>query len=189
MTTDSVGKVVGENLRRARIGMGESQGEAAIRLQEAGMKWRRDHIASLENGRRPVVSIEELVILTWAYGKPLSYWFEGEGDIAIGSSMTTPRAGMRTLVEGGRRRSMISRTVDFTNVEDFSADDRIAQRLGVDQAEVTAIAVRLWGHSATKERDKRLAAEMPDADPSALRTLRSATTKRLIKEIEEETKD
>lgn len=178
MTSDSVGHTVGENLHRIRVSAGESQAEAAQRLKAHGLDWKRDHITALENDRRTSVGVDELLILSWAYDVPMAEWFAGMGRVSLGTDLDAEREDVRDALEGRpNRRSFV---VDFSAAPDLEADARVAERLGVDQDEVTRIAHELWGHSLTDERNKRL----PTGDPKTLRTLRGGMTKRLMREVE-----
>lgn len=178
MTSDSVGHTVGENLHRIRVSAGESQAETAQRLQRHGLDWKRDQVAALETGRRTSVGVDELLILSWAYDVPMAEWFTGEGRVSLGTDLDAEREDVRDALSGKRKRRAL--VLDFATAPDLEADARVAERLGVDQDEVTRIAHELWGHSLTDERNKRL----PTGDPKTLRTLRGGMTKRLMREVE-----
>lgn len=184
MTSDSTGATVGENLHRLRILAGESQAEAAQRLARHGLDWKRDHVAALENGRRASVAVDELVIMSSAYGVRLDEWFAGHGDVQLSPAISVDRSEIRDVLRGkGILRAATPRELDFSDAEDLEADERVAKRLGVETQEVTRIAHELWGHSLTQERNRRLA-DSPAKDPKAMRTVRGGMTKRLLREVE-----
>ena len=177
-----IGQVIGENLRRVRNAHGDSQPEAAERLALVGLDWKRDQVASLENGRRGFVSVDELVLFSLAYGVPLTEWVEGDGEVVVSESHTLPRSTLRQALSGAVPESPSVVSVDFSDTEDLSADERVAQTLGVSQADVTRAARELWGHSLTAERDSRLV-EHKGRPASELRTLRGGVTRALTRKI------
>ncbi|MGS2808140.1 helix-turn-helix domain-containing protein [Nocardia sp. MW-W600-9] len=184
MTSATTGRIAGENLKRLRLDKGETQGECAQRLTSNGLPWTRDHVASLESGRKPSITVDELVLMAWAYRVPLAEFFQGEGDIQLSPDATATKATMRDLLQGRSRKPSIV-TIDLSEaVEDDPVSDRIADRLGVELDQVMEVAQQLWGHTATKERDERLLST-PPSDPKALRTLRAGMTKRLLREVRE----
>lgn len=166
-----------------RVLAGESQSEAAQRLARHGLDWKRDHVAALENGRRASVSIEEVVIMSAAYGVCLDEWFAGQGEVQLTSAVSTTRDELRDVLRGKGLRRATTRVLDMSSVEDLEADERAASRLGVETRDVTRIAHELWGHSLTAERNRRLA-DSPTKDPKAMRTVRGGMTKRLMREVE-----
>lgn len=185
MNAENVGAAVGENLKRLRLAARESQAECARRLAENGLDWKRDQVASLESGRRDSVTVSELLLIAWAYGVPLADLFEGTDDIQLSPDATATKEAVRAMLNGRTRTPGPVVAVDFSEAqEDYSADDSIATRLGVDLDVVIGAAQDLWGHSATKERDARLSST-PPSDPKALRTLRAGMTKRLLREVRE----
>lgn len=183
MTTKTTSATVGENLRAARIRAGEDQSQCAARLRLYGLDWSRDKVASTESGRRGSIAVEELLILSAAYKLPLTEWFAGDGQVQVTAEVAVARDDVRKMLQGKRVKPWPI-VIDFTDVEDFEADERAATRLGVDQDQVTATARELWGHTLTAERNARLA-ELGTKTPKELRTLRAGMTKRLTREIEE----
>jgi hypothetical protein len=182
MTSDpTIAQVVGERLHRLRVHAGQTQLEAARHLQSYGLAWTRDHVASLETGRRESVGVDELVILASAYQTKISDWFPSSGRVILGQDFTIERSVLRAALSGGRP-PVRPRTFDFSDVPDLEADQRVADRLGVDLEVVTRAARALWGHSLTEERNRRLATK--GKDPKAIRTLRSGMTKRLMREVD-----
>ena len=64
------------------------------------------------------------------------------------------------------------------------ADRAAARRLGVGPRRLVRAAFRLWGHSLTDERDRRLAAEEPiGADQRQIQAIRGHITRDLLREI------
>lgn len=181
MKQGTVGQSVGENLYRLRVKAGESQSDCAKRINEWGMNWAQSHVSSFESGKRTTVTVEELMILSWAYGVPMSEWFEGTGTLGVGNADDVDRTEARKLLQGNVPTRVI---VDFSEAEDTGADDSIARSMGIESEAVRRIAVELWGHTATTERDRRLS-EHKGKTPKELRTLRGGMTKRLRREIEQ----
>lgn len=184
--TSSIGLVVGENLKRLRIAAGESQAECAQRLRSHGLDWARNHVASLETDRRATITVEELVILAWAYKTTPAELFAGDGLVALTPALDAERETLRSTLGGKKTgpRAATAHVIDFSNVVELEADERVASRLGVDTEVVTRIARERWGHTLTDERNRRLA-DAGTKDPRALRTLRGGMTKRLMREVEQ----
>lgn len=181
MNKGTVGQSVGENLYRLRVKAVESQSDCAKRVNEWGMNWAQSHVSTFESGKRSAVTVEELMILSWAYNVPMSEWFEGTGTLGVGNVDNASRSEVRIALQGKRPTRVI---VDFSEAEDTSADDSIARSMGIDSEAVQEMAVDLWGHTATTERDRRLS-EHKGKTPKELRTLRGGMTKRLRREIEQ----
>lgn len=180
MTTHiTPGQSVGRTLRRVRESVGDTQTSCARKTHAYGMTWNHSHVSALERGDRATVTIEELVVLSSIYELPIPAWFAGDEDMAITKDHSVPLGDVRDLMTKKRVAPM---TIDFATVEDYSADERIAKRLGVSQDEVTKIAIEMWGHHATAERERRLS-EHRDKTPSEMRTLRAGMTKHLAHQI------
>ncbi|MCE0764818.1 hypothetical protein LWC35_18175 [Pseudonocardia kujensis] len=179
----SVGQVVGERLARRRVDQsGQTQGDAAQHVRLAGLNWTRDHVASLETGRRESLSLEELLLLSSAYDMKLADWFEGDGEVRLTPEITVSRSDLRAALGRGKplARQLV---VDFTNVPDVDRTEAlVAHRLGAEAPVVQQAAQQLWGRSFAEERDHRLGNV---GDPQRARTLRAGMTKRMTREIEE----
>ena len=174
MTTTA--QVVGANLHAQRVQRGWTQAQVAHKVHAYGLSWNSDHVSNLEKGARETVRLDELLILSAAFGVPLAVWFKGEGDVVIAGHTSLSRAEMRQALTGEVPMAEAI-VVDFEKAEDqLIADRRAAERLGVPEHRVTAAAVKLWGHTLTQERDRRLGS-------SDARNLRAGMTKRLIREI------
>lgn len=174
MTTTA--QVVGANLHTHRIQRGWTQAQVAHKVRSYGLNWNADHVSNLEKGARETVRLDELLILSAAFGVPLAVWFEGEGDVVIAGHTTFTRDEIRQTLTGAVPMAEAI-VVDFEKVDDHTiADRRAAERLGVPVGRVLHAAERLWGHTLTQERDRRLGG-------SDARNLRAGMTKRLIREI------
>ncbi|MBH0781350.1 helix-turn-helix domain-containing protein [Nocardia bovistercoris] len=181
MTEKRTGHVVGLNLKRIRVKAGDSQSECAQRVSAFGLNWAQSHVSSLESGNRKSVSIEELLILSDAYKVQLHEWFDGDGFVDLNDEYTVSRSDIQHALKGEADHDA-SRVLDFRNDVRLPADESIAVRLDIDRDVVIGIACELWGHTATEERDKRLA-HHGTKDPAAMRNLRGGMTKRLANEI------
>ncbi|MEV0343653.1 helix-turn-helix domain-containing protein [Nocardia sp. NPDC050713] len=184
MKAATTGRIAGENLKRLRVGSSETQHECAQRLAACGLPITRDWVASLESGRKPSVTVDELVLMASAYRVSLAEFFNGTGDVQLSAEAEIPLTDVRGLLQGKRAGSSVVRFDLSEAGEDDPVSDRIADRLGVDLETVMDVAQQLWGHAATKERDERLSSTRP-SDPKALRTLRAGMTKRLLREVRE----
>ncbi|MCF7552204.1 helix-turn-helix domain-containing protein [Pseudonocardia sp. WMMC193] len=178
----SVGQLVGEVLARRRIERGHTQGDAAQHARWAGLTWSRDHVASLETGRRESLSVEELLLLSSAYDMKLADWFEGDGQVALTPEIAVSRADLRATLGRGRSLKIDGIIVDMSNVPDVDRTEQlVAHRLDAEAPVVQQAAQQLWGRSFAEERDRRLG---DVGDPQRARTLRAGMTKRMTREIE-----
>ena len=174
----NTGEIVGKRLRKVRILAHESQADAARRLG-----WTQGSVSGIEAGRKSRITVDELLMLSAGYDVPLASWFaDVDEDVELNGTHTMAPEDVRDWLSGNRVASV---WVDFSNVVDYSVDERIAERLNRSQADIADTARRLWGHHATAERDRRVTEKYPDiTDPRELRTIRAAETKRLTAEIE-----
>ncbi|QKT06076.1 helix-turn-helix transcriptional regulator [Gordonia sp. X0973] len=179
---NTTGIAVGRNLKRIRVQAGDSQAECASKVAHLGLNWAQSHVSSIEGGRRRVVSLDELLVLSSVYGVALAEWFAGDDDVQVTDDLTMPTSTVREWLSGTTPSVAV---VDFERVQDYSADESIARRLKMSREQVTEIATRIWGHHATIERDQRLAEKHPEiTDPAKLRNHRAGMTRRLADEIE-----
>ena len=177
----ALGVAIGETLYRQRIARGQTQDDVAETARLAGLDWKRDHVASLENGRRRSITLEELILLSAAYQLPLADWFEGDGEIRLSDYVPIERSVLRSIL--GRGRPLTGYVVvDFTDVPDVDRTEQaVSHKLGVEAPDVQRAALKLWGRSFAEERDRRIGEGVA---PSRLRTLRAGMTKRMTREIE-----
>ena len=178
----NTGEIVGKRLRKVRILARESQADAARRLL-----WTQGAVSALESGRKARITLDDLLVMSVGYNVPLASWFEdADDDVDVNGSHTMAPEDVREWLSGrGPSDGVPPIWVDFSNVVDYSVDERIAERLNRSQADIADTARRLWGHHATAERDRRVTEKYPDiTDPRELRTIRAAETKRLTAEIE-----
>lgn len=200
-TIPSVGRVVGENLRRLREERGLTQDEAVGRAVWAGLPWTRARLASLETGRRDDLTVTELLLLGLAFDVSPDYWFGGKGRMLVGHLL--PSRGVVRQLLGGRKlsatdaagddRILISerdqKRAEATAEEWWKAvgsitetDANAARALGVSPERVRALASHLWGRSLIDEREARMAGEPLDAARRPAR--RGHITRVLLRELE-----
>lgn len=181
-----MGNVVGENLRRLRQERRQTQVEAARFLGGRGLAWTRDHLNNVELGRRPVIELNALWMLSAAYDVPLAEWFAGEGDIVLAPDVTVTRAEVRRALPRKvepptLHGDLVRHVIDLMGSQ--PADAAVAERLGARAAEVDAAARSLWdGRTVTEERDRRIG-DTTDLAPRTLQAKRGAMTRQLTAEI------
>lgn len=170
----SVGEVVGENLRRLRLARRWTQDTAAREFAAAGLHWNRTHLAALESGRRETVDAGTLVLLAAALDASVLDLCQGEGDVLLTPradaedyGVTSTRAQLRQWFSGEESNIMIRGTqagIDAVKRSEHQArsipveaDRVLAERLGRSVKDVIEAAEGLWGRSLTEERDRRVA--------------------------------
>ncbi|MCX4908065.1 helix-turn-helix domain-containing protein [Streptomyces sp. NBC_00878] len=198
----SVGKVVGENLRRLRKRRRWTQEALATQLATVGLNWKRAQIADLESGRRETVDLGTLVVLAFVFGAPVHWLLEGESNVLL-----TPRADMPAhgaVMSREQLRAAIAGEENYTVTIEGSdsvkakwdhwrheereipvkLDKELARQLDVDVVRIVSAADGLWGRSLTEERERRVAelGDLPISERQArqghiTRELKSALTK------------
>lgn len=231
--------VIGEQLRTVR---GDRRQEDVAEIaRQYGLNWRRATVAAVEAGLR-TVTLEELILLSMAFHKPLHWWVAGDasvgrkrgemvqltadasaptvglvsllrgeslGDIKIATNRQTkrlkgldiadwevPQARLSRALEAGFERELdrarkLWPEVELIDVVEIrlaarkDAEMKAAKRLGVSPFEASVLAVKLWGHGLTEERD-RLLGESTDATPRTLQARRGHVTRQLLQQLEAE---
>ena len=168
--TQSLGSVVGENVRRIREERVLTQHELAQIWQRHGLNWARSKVAALEGGKRPRVDYGELAVMALAMGVPLEQFFQGTGLATMDPSATRlSRQDLRRLVAGDQpafdyylgNSGALHRDEEWTRErldapQSANADVDLARRLGVDPRNVVVAAMGLFdGLTLTAERDRR----------------------------------
>ena len=80
MSADRMSTVIATNIRRLRLERGWTQRDLMDELDRKGLKWSRATAADVESPDRRKVSIEELLVLSWVFGKPLEVLLRPVGD-------------------------------------------------------------------------------------------------------------
>ncbi|MER6484116.1 helix-turn-helix transcriptional regulator [Streptomyces virginiae] len=166
---ETVGVVVGANLRELRKSRRWTQDAAAERISKAGLTWKRTHIADLESGRRESVDLGTLVILASVFDVRLPDFMNGQGDVLLTPradyprrETTSTRQQLRSWLSGGEESLLISdaesvRTALRDEGSAIGADVALAKRLGLPALDVVDAARGLWLRTLTEERDRRVA--------------------------------
>jgi transcriptional regulator with XRE-family HTH domain len=109
VTTRTLAGVIGANLKRLREAEGLGQADLArVLLGAVGLEWTRDTVASIELGRR-ALSIDELLMVSHAFGLEVEGFFLGDEDFALpiadgtitGSKLDLDLVRIRALLHGG----------------------------------------------------------------------------------------
>lgn len=188
-TIPTIGRVVGENLRRLREQRGQTQDEAVVQAVFAGLPWTRARLAFLETGRRDDITVTELLLLSLAFNVSPAYWFEGSGQMLVGH-LVLPREGIRLLVAGqaltaGRGRSSDAAVSEWLEAVGgiTEADANAARALGVQPGRVRTLAKQLWGRTLIDEREARISGVDADAAPDQRSARRGHITRVLLQEL------
>lgn len=174
-----------DSLRVRRGQRGESQEDVAAAAREVGLDWTRATVANIEAGKRHL-SPGEFVALPLVYGERLVDLLPQEPTTLGGTLVAKPEDVEALLCKGrGVRLRLAERARVPTGVHaQGEAERHAAKRLGLEPARVARVAVRLWGHGLTQERDRRLADEYDEADtPTQRRSQRGHVTRGLLEEL------
>lgn len=101
---ETLGAVVGENVRRLRLAQDLTQHELAQRFKWAGLNWARSKIAMLENGHRPTISMGEALVMALALRVQPGDLFAGEGPMRLDpTEVLTSREAFRSMAWQGEQ--------------------------------------------------------------------------------------
>ncbi len=191
LSAETVGAVVGRNVKLLRRRRGWSQQELAMGLRQLGLEWSRANLASLESGRRRVIEFKTLLQLARALNASLPELFSGTGHIALGSDIATPEqvlafaAGKRPwseelelgptplLIEMERRA--------IGPPEDI--DREAAGRLRVSAQQVRALSQELFGRSLREQLADELAQLPVDLAPAVRGSRRGHVKQKLFRAL------
>lgn len=210
-TPRTIQQVVASNVRRLREVRGVSQDDVARAAQLLGAPWRQTTVGDVEKLRR-LPTVETLVVLAAAFtllddGAPVSPsdLLEHDGPVEMTSGAWLPAEAVREMLRGrpgfllhGAADASLSyreavdryrrdRPKGPDRPRDDSplyvlADERAAQRLGIDDATAEELMLWLWGETLSS-RSARLAAGPDGEQPNAQR--KGIVTRRLTQELSE----
>lgn len=173
---------LGQRLRDWRNEFGASQEDLSNLVRVEGINWTRPKIAQIESGKRRL-TIDELLVLSFATGKPLKYWLDpGEGHLRISERLVFSSEAAVAIASSRKPKTVVYRpheigevrlppdafkafefsfesspeaTQDIHTFTGYEAEMNAASRFGVDPASVVLASRALWGQSLTPERDAR----------------------------------
>ena len=191
--------VVGERIRARRERRGWLQERLAQEMAAGGMAWQRGTVAAVEGGHRKVSALE-LVTVAGVFGRPLGDFFldDGGGGIPIRGEVWNPydvivefgdavpvRRPLGTIVESIRdglgATEGITGGPRLSGAAGVEADVKAARALGIEVAELQALAAQTWGRSLEREREARVDVEGVSA--RTVQARRGHVTRRLVEEL------
>lgn len=173
-------QVVAANVRRLRETRGFSQDDLAARARSLGVDWRRTTVANIENGRK-TPTVEVLVVLAASLtvedetGEPgtvlLADFAHTSGRVMIDGAFSLPGqlveaalSGSQLVIEPDRVRVSPAAEVELPagplpDADDVlrvlegwrEADERAAQRAGIEQEVAAAYMARLWSRPLSEQ--------------------------------------
>jgi transcriptional regulator with XRE-family HTH domain len=182
-----LGVVVGENLRRLRLGRGVSQAELAGLLTSFGSRWAKGRVVALETGTRDTVTVDELCELSNALRAPLAEFFIGDGEIPVGAHGTIEQSELRRALEFAEHVPVHMNSPEAIHAfqalvdEDYAAFE-VAQQLDLPVQRVRLLARRLYGQNTTQERAARVG-DLTDETEAAYR--RRTVAKEMVREFQQ----
>ena len=187
----SLDQVIGANVRRIREERGVTQDELAFYARGWGLSWVQPTIAALEQGRK-TLDVIELGLLNVALATSSAELLAGDDDQRVRVGEGTGRLGtLRQAILGPEPvtspqhlKDEISKKRARGEASSEQANVRAAAQLGVDPADVSRAAFRLWKRSLTEERDARVAENaQSEATPRTIQALRGRVTRVLLEEL------
>lgn len=95
-----LGQLLGEHLRVIRSEQGLSDEDVARRARAVGLPWSRATVLAFENGKRKSVAVEELLLLSYAFGVEPGDWFVGKGWAQLTPEARASLGVIRTMLAG-----------------------------------------------------------------------------------------
>lgn len=182
-SAEQLASYLGRQLARVRKQRGLRQQEIEQRLNELGVSWTRNMVATFEIGRR-MVTLEEALLLCAGYDVTLAQMVEAEPDtwVEVGPLRVTART-LGAMIAGGATPK-IPRLKVAPKIAPTEAERRAASRLGVSVGRFVLASEELWGRRLEAERDRRVLRHSVGSDPATLRAVRGHVTRDLFAELE-----
>lgn len=180
----TLGSVVGTNCQALRLDAQLTQDELVARLHRLGLRWKRSNLSALEGGERARPALAELVLLAVAFKRPVGALLSGTGTVRLAAQGPSVRlADLRRFLTGGPTPAELEAPLSVSTGDSAlpvpsPAERDMARRLGVPIGWISDAAERLWGHTLTEERDRRVDS-MSDTTEENRRTRRASITKQL----------
>ena len=95
-----LGQLLGEHLRQIRREQKLSEDEVARGAKDVGLPWTWATGDALEKGGRKSVTVEELLLLSYAFGVEPADWFVGKGWAHLTSEARASLGVIRTMLAG-----------------------------------------------------------------------------------------
>ncbi|MDQ4149937.1 MAG: helix-turn-helix domain-containing protein [Actinomycetota bacterium] len=95
-----LGQLLGEHLKQIRREQDLGQEDVARRANTVGLPWSRETVQAFENGGRKSVTVEELILLSYAFGVEPSDWFVGKGWAQLTPDARASLGVIRTMLAG-----------------------------------------------------------------------------------------
>lgn len=179
----TLGALVGKNLASHRLRVKKTQREAAAILREHGLNWSPGNLAQLETGRRASVRMEELVLMSAAFGVDLVSWFGGDPKqrVALADGVAVTLGSLRGFLANPGSPLMI---LSKGGESDMDPVRDAAGRLGVTVESLEEASLARWGRSFLQERDRRVG-DVSMANPRSVQAWRGHATRTLVGELRE----
>lgn len=161
MTASHFDILVGQAVRAHRGAY--TYDEYAARARTCGLPWHRNTVRAVEMGNRSV-TLAEAICLATMMGCSIQDLIEAPTKVA---GHTVP--GRQPITDPA-----VARNLD--------AEIKAARRLLVTPDEIAQRAIRLWGHSLTDERERRLN-RTEGMDRRSVQALRGHVTRQLVAEL------
>jgi transcriptional regulator with XRE-family HTH domain len=188
-------EAIAATLRQLRQERGWSQEQVASQAREFGLDWTRVAVHNIETRKRHV-SLGEFVVLPLIYEESLADLVSrSDGPYVMGGDLVLEARDVRALLRGGAGvKPRLSRRAEVSPlgqpgdrlvraVAMGSAERNAARRLRWTPEQVAELAILLWGHGLTEERERLLSQR--DVAEEAARTVRGHLTRQLLAELQQ----
>jgi transcriptional regulator with XRE-family HTH domain len=187
--TRHIGSVIGLRVRKLREDRAMTQVELLSELRRVGVRWPRSRLVPFEQGSVRDISLTELLSLGAVLQVGITDLIHGHGRVLLGEGASIDLESVRRyLADKPPHRLGIahpegrSSPAPGADPWGMSFEQELAQEFDVPEREIGYSADRVFGRSATAERDRLLAAigDVPKPERTARRGHATKTVKNRI---------
>lgn len=102
-----LGQLLGERLKELRDEREQTQDDIARRARQVGLRWSPATVEAFETGQRRTVSLEELLLLSYAFRVEPGEWFIGTGWAELSPDAMASLGVIRAMLAGSPTDSWI----------------------------------------------------------------------------------
>ena len=186
--TRYLGSVIGPRVRQLREDRAMTQVELLSELRRVGVRWPRSRLVPFEQGSVRDISLIEILSLGAVLQVGITDLIHGHGLVRLGEGATTDLESVRRYLADKPPRLAIAppdgqgSPAPGVDPWGMSFEQELAQEFDVPEREIGYSADRVFGRSATAERDRLLAAigDVPKPERTARRGHATKTVKNRI---------
>lgn len=146
-----LGQLLGDRMRGLRAETGLSREDIARRAQQVGLSWSSSTVKAFEDGKRRSVSLEELILLSYAFRVEPGEWFVGTGWVELAPDAKAGLGVIRAMLAGSATQSWMRISERLWDLPQFYDAPRVLGAEFERLSERIEIARRYLGPEASTE--------------------------------------